>query len=194
VGGFEPTSGELDSAGGYLAVYFWFLTEEAGGFIQTQEDGEGTLKYMHGTIDSRLGKPSLQVVNLKHEIEFVKDARVYRAVRFQITTDDGKIWDAEVEPLGRGWVFKGSGYNGGYNDQRGLGFFRGENLEEKDVYAITHPEDVVLPDGQTIRPLHREQFGRVRFNGKPGQAHCVIQNTGSHRRYGLSGEAGQLPV
>ena len=194
VGGFEPSTGTLDNAGGYLAIYFWFLTEEAGAFIQTQEDGEGTLKYLNGSVHSRTGKPMLNVVDLKHEIDFDPGTRVYRHIKFQFTTSDGRVWDAEAEPLGRGWVFKGSGYNNGYNDQRGLGFFRGEYIEEKDVFGITHPEDVVMPDGSIIRPLHREQYAKVRVNGLPGQAHCVVQNTGFHRRYGLTGEAGQLPV
>ena len=34
----------------------------------------------------------------------------------------------------------------------------------------------------------------VVVDGKPGQAHCVVQSTGVHSRYGLGGDAGQLPV
>jgi hypothetical protein len=194
VGGFEPNTGGLDTEDGYLAVYFWFLTDDFGGFIQSQEDGEGKVKYLHGMIDPRNGDRQLQIVAFEHEVDFEPGTRIYRAARFRFTTDDGRNWEAEALPLGRGWVFKGSGYNNGYNDERGLGFFRGEALEERDVYDISHPEDVVLPDGRVTRPLHREQFARVIINGQPGQAHCVVQNTGFHRRYGLEGTGGQLPV
>jgi len=194
VGGFEPNTGALDTAAGYLAVYFWFLTDDYGGFIQSQEDGDGNVRYRYGIVDSRKGEPSVEIVDFHHDVEFVSGARVYRRARFRFTTSDGRQWEAEVEPIGRGWVFKGSGYNYGYNDQRGLGFFRGDYLEEQDVYGITDPEDVVLPDGSIERPLHREQFANVIVDGKPGQAHCVVQNTGVHRRYSLTGKAGQLPV
>lgn len=194
VGGFEPTTGGLDTDDGYLAIYFWFLTDEFGGFIQTQEDGEGRLKYLNGTLHPRDGGPMLNVVRVSHDIEFEPGTRIYRRLAIEFETDDGRTWKGEADPLGRGWVFKGSGYNNGYNDERGLGFFRGEALEEHDVYGIAHPEDVVMPDGGIIRPLHREQFAKVVVGGRPGQAHCVVQSTGAHRRYGLTGEAGQLPV
>jgi hypothetical protein len=194
VGGYEPDTGGLDTADGYLAIYFWFLTEDAGGFIQLQENGEGEVRYLNGVVQSRHGEPDRKVTKVEHEIEFEPGTRVFRRMQVRFTTEDGKEWHGEAEPLGRGWVFKGSGYNGGYNDERGLGFFRGEQLEEIDVYGITHPEDVVFPDGSISRPLHREQFSRVVVDGKPGQAHTVVQSTGEHRRYGLGGDAGQLPV
>lgn len=194
VGGFEPNTGGLDTDNGYLAIYFWFLTDDYGGFIQTQEDGEGQLKYLNGTLHPRNGGPMLNVVRVSHDIDFEPGTRVYRHLAIEFETDDGKVWKGEADPLGRGWVFKGSGYNNGYNDERGLGFFRGENIEERDIYDISHPEDVGMPDGRIIRPLHREQFAKVIVDGKPGQAHCVVQTTGVHRRYGLTGEAGQLPV
>lgn len=194
VGGYEPNTGALDTQDGYLAIYFWFLTDEFGGFIQTQENGDGVMHYLNGVVQSRTGGPDRRVTHVEHEIEFEPGTRVYRRLKMRFTTDDGKQWEGEADALGRGWVFKGSGYNNGYNDERGLGFFRGEDLTEIDVYDITHPEDVVFPDGSVSRPLHREQFAKVIVDGKPGQAHCVVQNTGRHTRYGLSGDAGQLPV
>lgn len=194
VGGYEPNTGGLDTDDGYLAIYFWFLTEDFGGFIQTQENGEGKMRYLNGVIQSRTGGPDRRVTHVEHDIEFEPGTRVYRKLKLRFTTDDGKQWEGEADPLGRGWVFKGSGYNNGYNDERGLGFFRGEELEEIDSYGITHPEDVVFPNGSVSRPLHREQFAKVVVAGKPGQAHCVVQSTGTHKRYGLGGDAGQLPV
>jgi hypothetical protein len=194
VGGFEPQTGGLDTDEGYLALYFWFLTDDYGGFIQTQEDGEGRLKYLNGTLHPRDGGPVLHVTRVSHDIAFEPGTRIYRQVRIVFETDDGRTWQGEADPIGRGWVFKGSGYNNGYDDGRGLGFFRGEDIAEIDSYGIGHPEDVVMPDGSIERPLHREQFARVIVGGKPGQAHCVVQTTGPHRRYGLAGAAGQLPV
>jgi hypothetical protein len=194
VGGFEPNTGGLENDGGYIGIYLWFLTDTAGGFIQLQENGEGERKYLHGAIDSRTDAPQLEVIDFKHDIIFEAGTRIYKYARFHFTTADGVEWDVEVEPLGRAWVFKGSGYNHGYNDERGLGYFRGEYLEEADVYDIRHPEEVVMPDGIRIRPLHREQFAKVTVNGKPGQAHCPVITTGFHRRYGFEGGAGEMPA
>jgi len=194
VGGYEPDTGGLDTADGYLAIYFWFLTDDAGGFIQMQENGEGQVRYLNGVIQSRRGEPDRHVTKVEHDITFEPGSRIFAKLCIRFTTDDGKVWEGEAEPLGRGWVFKGSGYNNGYDDERGLGFFRGEDLTEIDHYGISHPEDVVFPDGHVGRPLHREQFSRVTVDGKPGQAHSVVQSTGFHRRYGLGGDAGQLPV
>lgn len=194
VGGHEPDTGGRESDDGYLAIYFWFLTEDAGGFIQMQENGEGEVRYLNGVVQSRHGAPDRQVVRVEHEIIFEPGSRIFARLQLRFTTDDGKQWQAEAEPLGRGWVFKGSGYNGGYDDGRGLGFYRGDELTEIDSYGISDVEDVVFPDGTVSRPLHREQFSQVVVDGKPGQAHSVVQSTGFHRRYGLGGEAGQLPV
>lgn len=194
VGGFEPNTGGLETADGYLAVYLWFLTDHHGGFIQSQEDGSGHMRYLNGVIYPRDGSPTLEIVDFHHEIEFVPGSRVYGFARFRFATTDGACWEVEARPIGRGWVYKGSGYDGGFNDGRGLGFFRGEYLEEQDEYDISHHEDVVFPDGSIRRPLHREQFALVVVNGAAGQAHCVVQSTGVHHRYGLTGDAGQLPV
>ena len=190
VGGFETNTGGGLSAHGYFAIYFWFLTDEAGGFIQLQEDSEGRRKALIGSVDSRVGDRSAKVVDFSHDIVFEPGTRIYRTAHFSFTTEDGKKWNADIEALGRGWVFKGSGYNSGYNDGRGLGAFRGEYLEEQDVYNLAHPEDVVLPDGRTVRPLHREQIARVRVNNRPGQAHCPIIATGFNRRYGFHVDPG----
>ena len=56
---------------------------------------------------------------------------------------------------------------------------------EVDVYDISHPEDVVLPDGRVIRPVHREQPVKLTVNGKPGFGYMPIMSSGVIKRYGL---------
>ena len=131
---------------------------------------------------------------IEHDIVFEPGTRIFSKLEVRFTTEDGKVWHGSATPLGRGWVYKGSGYDNGYNDERGLGFFRGEHAEEADIYDIQHTEDVILPSGETVRPLHREQFSKVIVDGKLGQAHTVVQSTGEHLRYGLGGGAEALPV
>ncbi|MET0660384.1 MAG: hypothetical protein ABW110_19750, partial [Steroidobacteraceae bacterium] len=79
---------------------------------------------------------------------------------------------------------KGTGYDFGYRDQKGLGLFRG-NLLEYDQYDLSHAEDVVLPDGRRIRPWHREADAKITVNGAGGFAHFAVISSGPVQRYGL---------
>ena len=103
----------------------------------------------------------------------------------RLTTADGSTWDVDAEPVLTVWAYRGTGYDGGFDDGRGLGVFRGE-IVEHDVYDVSHPEDVVVPGGTTLRPLHREQGARVTVNGSPGFAHLPVFLIGANERYGLT--------
>jgi hypothetical protein len=52
---------------------------------------------------------------------------------------------------------QGLGYSGGYDDGKGLGVWRGENHLESDVWDVSHPAKVVLPDGTQKEHWHRIQ-------------------------------------
>ena len=52
---------------------------------------------------------------------------------------------------------QGLGYSGGYNDGKGLGAWRSENLLETDVWDVSHPSKVVYPDGTQKEHWHRIQ-------------------------------------
>ena len=51
---------------------------------------------------------------------------------------------------------QGLGYSGGYDDGKGLGVWRGENHLESDVWDVSHPSKVVLPDS-----THKEHWHRI---------------------------------
>jgi hypothetical protein len=103
------------------------------------------------------------------------------------TSTEGEEWVIKADSIGRPWLYRGSGYDGGYNDGRGLGAYRGPWLAEHDFYDLTDPEACILPDGRAIRPVHREQIARVTVNGSPGWAHFPLINWGRIDRYGLAG-------
>ena len=86
------------------------------------------------------------------------------------------------------FAYIGSGYDNGFNDGRGLGHYRGEYHQEVDRYDVSHPADVVFPDGSVRRPGHREAIFRLVVNGSSGMGHFPIMSGGPHQRYGFSNE------
>jgi hypothetical protein len=197
VGGFEPKTGgkKPDRLGASTAtirkdtIFIWlaFRAEGVGGQLQMMEDGDGKRLNIDGHIafPEGSGKQELKVVDLEHEISFIPGTRVYDKANLAVTTHDGARWEIKAEAVGRAWVFKGTGYDSGYDDELGLGAYRGEELMEADVYDISHPEDVVLPDGRVIRPVHREQPVKLTVNGEPGYGYMPIMSSGVVKRYGL---------
>jgi hypothetical protein len=80
----------------------------------------------------------------------------------------------------------GTGYDWGWNDDQGLGVYRGEYYTEDDVYDLSHPENVVRPDGQVRTPMHRETATHISLNGRPGTGHQVLIAVGPMAGYGLA--------
>ncbi len=187
VGGFEPYNGRDETPAGFLGLYCWWLTEESGGFVQLHEDGDGQRLFMDGHIDFQAapGQRCLKVADIRHDVSFAPGTRVFDRAIVDVGTTDGQTFHIEAESIGRPWVYKGTGYSRGYNDEKGLGVWRGEWLEEIDVYDTGDPEAVILPNKTIIRPVHREQIARVTVNGQPGFAHFPMINWGPIKRYRL---------
>ena len=107
-------------------------------------------------------------------------------LRAEMKLADGRTLDLEVDTLGSPFVYKGAGYNGGFNDGRGHGVYRSETLfVEQDVYDVSHVEEVVFEDGSVGKPAHREQFARARLDGKQGYAYSPCIVVGKHPRFGF---------
>lgn len=194
VGNYEPDTGtgeapalSVPGADGSLLVMLWFSAEGIGGNFHVIEDGhgnqfglDGDIKFPQGT-----GKKPILVTSIEHDIHFIPGTRVYDRANLLVTTADGQTYEIEAEAAGRPWVFMGTGYSGGYNDGKGLGVFRGEDLIETDIYDISAPEEAVLPDGRRIAPVHREQPVNLSVNGAKGYGYMPLINHGRIRRYGL---------
>ena len=188
VGGFEPQNGQRPRGDGSLFIWLAFTTDDMGGQFQMAEDADGNLLSLDGHIgwpeDS--GQPDLRVASVEHDISFIPGNRVFDAARLLVTTEDGQEFDIRAEAVGRPWAYKGTGYDSGYDDELGLGAWRGEELlVEHDIYDVSEPEEVGLPDGRRIRPVHREQPVCLTVNGHPGYGHLPVINWGRVSRYGL---------
>lgn len=184
IGGFEPYTGSLPpEINGVLFIWCEFAGADVTGHVQLQEDADGATLALEGFVLPASGA-RVPVVALEHDIEFHPGTRSYRRAQLTLVDADGRRWHLDAEPVLAPWAYRGTGYDGGFDDGRGLGAYRGDRVEH-DVYVVSHPEDVVLPDGSTIRPTHREQGARLRIDGEPGFAHLPIMAIGRVQRYGL---------
>jgi hypothetical protein len=184
VGGFEPFTGSLPpEVNGVLFIWCEFAADGVTGHVQVQEDGQGQVVLSEGFVAPDGASP-VEVGAVEHDIEFHPGTRAYRRARLVLHGVDGTRWEITAEPLLTAWAYRGTGYDGGYADGRGLGAYRGDHAEH-DVYDLSHPEDVGLPDGSTIVPFHREQGVRLEVNGARGFGHLPIMPIGRVERYGL---------
>jgi len=174
--GPEPVTGPPDERAGRAGfVFFWlpFKTPELGGHVQLQFLGDGTPIYQHGELE-RADGTRLEIVRGDLEAEFHDGCDVFRSVRGSWTASDGTRLRFESEPLLRAWSMDGTGYDYGWNDGKGLGWYRGEYASESDVYDLSRTDQVIRPDGSARQPMHREAPARVIVDGQPGTGHQVL--------------------
>ena len=169
VGGYEPINGpgadEFLSALGF--VYYWitFNSGEVGGYVQLQFLGDGTSLFADGEIVWNTGR-RMTVVKGAVDAELHPGTRIFRRLRTQLTGQDGSTAELIAEPILAYWSMDGTGYDMGWNDGKGLGFYRGDYVTEHDVYDITKPATVTRPDGSVHTPMHREAPVAVTIDGK----------------------------
>lgn len=171
---------------GFLVVVLWFDLPSIGGYLMMMENGAGASLYAHGRVMERTGSGFVEhdAVAITHDLTFVPGTRTCSSGRIAVTLRDGRLLELDVETMLPPFCYRGTGYDGGYRDGRGLGVHRGD-LIESDVYDVSHAEDVILPDGAIIRPWHREAGAIVRMAGEEGLAHFPVLSSGPIARYGL---------
>ena len=192
VGGFEPPMpGVTDAfpsaarAGGkgMLLFYIGFnVDEEIGGGLQGIETGDGEPIYLTGEIGStdRLSR----VTSYDWSVDLAPGSRMPREVRVVVTTEDDREWRIVARPTGRPWAYKGLGYDAGYDDGLGQGVWRGAGLYvEQDVYDLSDPELIGMPDGRRVRANHREVHVAVEVNGRAGYGYMPFVAIGDIARF-----------
>lgn len=193
VGGYEPATNALGdkvmAAFGYIYTWLTFTADNVGGYIQCQLLGDGTVIYTDGVIGWPATGKTAKVVKVEYQAQFHEDTRIVRHLRTTATLDNGKTLVLEMEPITGYWSMDGTGYDWGWDDGKGLGFNRGDYCEERDVFDITHPEDVVRPDGRRYKPGHREAPMRIRVTGdgaaQTGTGHQVFVVAGQSDYFGI---------
>jgi len=195
VGGFEPFTGTQTAGGvasaaqtgdrGLFLIYFGFSNGKQAGDVQIKEDGNGARFFLEGEVYN-VGGEAIRVVDAHHRIEFQPDTRLFETAELDLDLANGETWNLKARPIGRPWAFFGSGTDGGFFDGKGQGVYRGDSLlTEVDVYDMSHPEIIKMPDGSTRLPKHREQLAVCEINGVEGQAYVPMFVIGSQPRFGL---------
>ncbi|MET0985524.1 MAG: hypothetical protein ABW034_08965 [Steroidobacteraceae bacterium] len=195
-GGYDPVTSDGDSfrdevsgaSSALLAVYLFFDVEGWEGYIQLQEDGSGRVLYQDGEIrNKRRDAHPVALSGLTHDLEFAPGTRACTGGRINAKLTNGEVVQLDITALVPATCYKGTGYDAGFDDERGLGLYRGERVE-RDVYDVSHVENVVLPDGRTIRPWHREVPCTLSVNGGPrGLGYFPVLSNGFIERYRLEG-------
>ena len=200
VGGFEPMTGTRTGGGVASAsrtqgkgLFLWhmgFWNGRQGGGIQILEDGDGKRIYTDGEVRECEGATAgkeISVVDVSHTIRFMPGTRVFDTAELSLDLKNGESWTVAARAVGRPWVYRGAGYDSGFHDGLGQGVWRSDELlMETDVYDISHPENVVFPDGGIHQPRHREQLTRCTINGVAGSAYAPMFVIGAHPRFGFT--------
>ena len=195
VGGFEPFAGTRTAGGvassartggkGLFLIYLGFSNGEQAGGVQIIEDGEGKRLYTDGEV-RHIGGEALAIVAARHRVEFQPGTRLFEIAAVELDLANGETWKLKATSMGRPWAFCGGGTDGGFFDGQGQGVYRTKDLlTEVDVYNVSHPENVIFPDGSLRLPKHREQLSRCEINGVTGYAYAPLFVIGDQPRFGL---------
>ncbi|MCG2840937.1 hypothetical protein L6Q21_08080 [Sandaracinobacter sp. RS1-74] len=195
VGGFEPMTGTAGGGGvasasrtggkGLFLVHAGFQVGGASGAVQLIEDGEGKRIYTEGEVRDGAGDP-VEVTGIDHDVKFKPGTRVFDRIRLDLALANGHSVPLEAQAVGRPWVYRGGGFDGGFNDGQGQGVWRSRDLAfEIDSYDISDPEKVVMPDGSIATPRHREQLAVCAINGETGSAYMPMFVIGPQPRFGF---------
>ena len=183
IGGFEPSHGRRKSS--TLWLWTFATTDELECHFTLREDGHGNRLFIDGYVQRRddLAADPVDVVDVQHEIHFIEGTRDWDVLTYRILLEDGQLVTLTAEAFQSAWAYRGTGYEGGFDDGRGVGVPRG-HLVEHDVLDLTVPGRVTR-NGEGYHPGHREQPARVRINSRPGQGHLPVMSSGHIERYGL---------
>jgi hypothetical protein len=133
-----------------------------------------------------IGSDAFAIVSARHDVAFKAGTRLFDTAAVELDLVNGETWRLKATSFGRPWAFCGGGTDGGFTDGQGQGVYRSASLlTEVDVYDISHPENVVFPDGSVRLPKHREQLSRCEINGVMGYAYAPLFVIGDQPRFGL---------
>lgn len=163
----EPFTGDVPSPDASMFAFLFFSTDASGGHVQASSRGGSS--HMTAEITDLGSGTTMTGSQIDLEATFVDAERPRRFDRavFDVTNEHGDVTHIEAVSQGPAVAMTGLGY-GGYDDRGGLGVYRGLQHLEHDIWEVTHPAAVGLPDGSTIRPVHRIQPVRVTQTGPHG--------------------------
>ena len=173
----EPVTGAeegLDKRGFSLAFLF-FSTDTLAGHVQLN-GREGEPRYITGRIRDIASGREWAVEDLDLQVELHEGTRRFRNATVSARLDDGSRLALRADAIGAAIAMQGLGYSGGYDDRKGLGVWRGEQVVELDSWDVSAPARIDYGNGRSNEHWHRIQAVAVTAT-HAGQA--VSRGTGS---------------
>lgn len=183
VGGFESAYGHDRSP--MLWLWTYATTAELAVHFQLREDGSGNLQHFDGEVlyAPHSEREPVRIERVEHDIVFIEGSRDWSTLVYHLFLANGQKLTLEAEALQSAWAYRGTGYENGYDDSRGVGVPRGEWVET-DRLDLSVPGRVTR-NGEPYFPGHREQPARITIDGTPGTGHLPVMSSGRVQRYGL---------
>ncbi|MCY4272613.1 MAG: hypothetical protein OXF00_08220, partial [bacterium] len=153
----EPVTGPPRRPGeaGTLFYFLFFSTNRRAGHVQIMERGSERV-YLTGLIRDRDAPDAdRHVTGADLSLDFFAGTRRFSSADLSVRLGDGGSVQLGSAPLGSAVAMAGLGYSGGWNDQLGLGVYRGESHVEHEIWDVSHPADVVAASGELFTPMHR---------------------------------------
>ena len=161
----------LDQRGFSMAFLFFSAPPISGTLLLSHREEEPA--YVSGELMHAATGTSMFVTEIELKPDLHPGTRRFRSVEITAKLADGTTFSVHCNQSGSAIAMQGLGYSGGYNDRKGLGVWRGENVVEEDVWDVSDPSDIVYPDGRkTAAHWHRIQpvtlscaHGETRYEG-----------------------------
>jgi len=146
----------LDKRGYLMSFLFFSAPPISGTLLLSQREGEPA--YVSGELVDSTTSESITISDISLRPVLHEGTRRFKTVEIEAKTADGTVLTIACQQIGQPIAMQGLGYSGGYNDRKGLGFWRGENIVEQDVWDVSHPAEIKYPDGRkTDTHWHRIQ-------------------------------------
>lgn len=186
----EPVTGpraSLESDGFAMAFLFYSTDVHAGHLLFSgRASDEG---YLSGDVRRLPDGPATEITGVGMDVDLYPGTRRFSRAVFSAGTATGERVSWECRPLGASVAMKGLGYSGGFNDRKGLGVWRGDDVVEHDVWDVSDPATIVYPDGSTDQHWHRIQPVTLTFTTEQrsfeGTGSMTLILSGRLPRYGL---------
>ncbi|MBL8386014.1 MAG: hypothetical protein JNM90_23215 [Burkholderiales bacterium] len=141
---------------GHVMSFLFFSTDAMSGHLLFSGRGDDA-PYTTGVVTERAGERVHHAARIALAVELHSGTRRFRRAGVTATFEDGRTLRLAVEARGASIAMQGLGYSGGYSDGKGLGAWRGTRFLESDTWDVSHPSQIVYPDGTQKEHWHRIQ-------------------------------------
>ncbi|WP_156842902.1 hypothetical protein [Novosphingobium aquimarinum] len=177
--------------GAQRALRFWiiFRSEPYSGFYHLHEDSKGVRRQFDDVFGTPLGGSiaegwngvSHEIVDARHEAEYLPGTKVLKRVTMTLTDALGGVWSQEFETAGPPWMGQTSGYYpGGWKDGGNVHTYHGSEELALEWDEFDFSSQPLVHEGYKTDDGHFDGFGRGEVKGHPVQGNvylCSVQTT-----------------